>query len=217
MGVGQRIIVSVYYSSFPCGKPDKYLCHSDDVLMEDGMTRFLGGLLLSVAVALCPAYAEEWKLDAEKSKIDFVGKKPDGAHKGGFKKFTTTVKADLENPNNGSLKLEIDTESLWSDDQKLTEHLKNPDFFDVRKYPKITFETTGIEASSEDNVQLIGKMTMLGKTVEIKVPCKAIISESAATLTTEFKLDRTKFGMEYGKGKINDQVEITASLAFKRP
>jgi polyisoprenoid-binding protein YceI len=36
-------------------------------------------------------------------------------------------------------------------------------------------------------------------------------------LTAEFKLDRTKFGMEYGKGKINDEVEVTASLAFKRP
>lgn len=187
------------------------------MFLENCMTRYLGGLLLAVAVALCPSYAEEWKLDAEKSKIDFVGKKTDGAHKGGFKKFTTTVKADLENPSNGSLKLDIDTDSLWSDDQKLTDHLKNPDFFDVRKYPKITFETTGIDASSEDNVQLIGKMTMLGKTVEIKVPCKASITDGAATLTAEFKLDRTKFGMAYGKGKINDEVEITASLAFKRP
>lgn len=181
------------------------------------MSKFFGTLLFSVALAICPAYAEEWKLDAEKSKIDFVGKKPDGAHKGGFKKFTTAVKADLENPQNGSLKLEIETDSLWSDDQKLTDHLKNPDFFDVRKYPKITFETTGIDAASEDNVQLIGKMTMLGKTVEIKVPCKASITDGAATLTTEFKLDRTKFGMNYGKGKINDEVEITATMAFKRP
>ena len=179
--------------------------------------RFLGGLLLAVLVAVSPSFAEEWKLDAEKSKIDFVGKKPDGAHKGGFKTFKSEVKADLENPQNGSLKLEIDTESLWSDDSKLTEHLKNPDFFDVRKFPKITFETTGIDASSEDDVRLTGKMTMLGKTVEIKVPCKASISDGAATLKAEFKLDRTKFGMNYGKGKINDEVEITATLAFKRP
>jgi hypothetical protein len=50
MGVGQRIIVSVYYSSFPGGEPNRYRCHSDDVLMEDGMTRFLGGLLLAVEV-----------------------------------------------------------------------------------------------------------------------------------------------------------------------
>lgn len=181
------------------------------------MTRYLSGLLLAVCVALSPAWAEEWKLDAEKSKIDFVGKKPDGAHKGGFKTFKAEAKADLESPQNGSFKMEIETESLWSDDPKLTEHLKNPDFFDVRKFPKITFETTAIDAASEDNVQLIGKMTMLGKTVEMKVPCKATITEGTATLKAEFKLDRTKFGMNYGKGKINDEVEINATMTFKRP
>jgi len=181
------------------------------------MTRYLGGFILALVTVFAPAMAEEWKLDVEKSKIDFVGKKPDGAHKGGFKVFKAEAKADLENPQNGSLKLEIETDSLWSDDQKLTDHLKNPDFFDVRKHPKITFETTAIDAASEDNVQLIGKMTMLGKTVEIKVPCKAILADGTAALTTEFKLDRTKFGMNYGKGKINDDVEITAKLTFKRP
>ena len=181
------------------------------------MTKYLSGLLFAALFALSPAYAETWTLDAEKSKIDFVGKKPDGAHKGGFKGFKSEVKADLENPQNGSMKLEIEAESLWSDDPKLTEHLKNPDFFDVRKYPKITFETTAINAASEDDVQLTGKMTMLGKTVEVKVPCKATIAEGTATLKADFKLDRTKFGMMYGKGKINDEVEITANLVFKRP
>jgi len=181
------------------------------------MLRLLGCFLMVMAATLLPVRAETWKLDTEKSKIDFVGKKTDGAHKGGFKNFKAEAKADLENPQNGTLKLEIETDSLWSDDQKLTDHLKNPDFFDVRKHPKITFETTSIDAASEDNVQLIGKMTMLGKTVEMKLPCKAMIAEGSATLTTEFKLDRTKFGMSYGKGKINDEVEVTAKLIFKRP
>ncbi len=162
-------------------------------------------------------FAETWTLNTEKSKIDFVGKKPEGAHKGGFKSFKAEAKADLQNPQEGSLKLEIQTDSLWSDDAKLTEHLKNPDFFDVRKYPKITFESTAIEAASEDDVKLVGKLTMLDKTVEIKVPCKAVLGEGTAELRAEFKLDRTKFGMNYGKGKINDEVEIVANLSFKRP
>ena len=179
--------------------------------------KVLFGWLLAVLFVAAPAFAETWELNSEKSKIDFVGKKTDGSHKGGFKKFKAEAKADLESPQNGSLKLEIQTDSLWSDDDKLTEHLKNPDFFDVRKFPKITFETTGIDASSEDNVQLIGKLTMLEKTVEIKIPCKATIADGAATLKADFKLDRTKFGMSYGKGKINDEVEITATLVFKRP
>jgi polyisoprenoid-binding protein YceI len=177
-------------------------------------------LIFALALILgfvSPSFAETWTLDAEKSKIDFVGKKPEGAHKGGFKSFKADAKADLQSPQNGSLKLEIQTDSLWSDDPKLTDHLKNPDFFDVRKYPKITFESTAIEASSEDDVKLVGKLTMLDKTVEIKVPCKATLGEGTADLRAEFKLDRTKFGMSYGKGKIADEVEIVANLSFKRP
>jgi polyisoprenoid-binding protein YceI len=42
------------------------------------------------------------------------------------------------------------------------------------------------------------------------------VSDSGIVLTAEFKLDRTKWGMSYGKGKINDEVDITANLHFNR-
>ena len=173
-------------------------------------------LLVALSWLVAPAFAQTLTLNKEKSKIDFVGKKSDGAHKGGFKEFKTEAKADMDAPEKSALKLEIDTTSLWSDDAKLTEHLKNPDFFDVRKYPKITFESTKIEVNGDETATLIGKLTMLDKTAEVKVPCKTSLSDSGIVLTAEFKLDRTKWGMSYGKGKINDEVDITANLHFNR-
>jgi polyisoprenoid-binding protein YceI len=163
-----------------------------------------------------PSFAQTLKLNKEKSKIDFVGKKTDGAHKGGFKVFSTEAKADMDAPENSSLKIEIETDSLWSDDAKLTDHLKNPDFFNVRKYPKIVFESTKIEVDGDESATMTGKLTMLDKTVEIKVPCKTSLGETGITLNAEFKLDRTQFGMSYGKGKINDEVEIDCTLQFDR-
>ena len=97
------------------------------------MTKYLSGLLFAAMFALSPAYAETWTLDAEKSKIDFVGKKPDGAHKGGFKGFKSEVKADLENPQNGSMKLEIEAESLWSDDPNTSRTQTSSMFASIRK------------------------------------------------------------------------------------
>ena len=179
------------------------------------MTKYLSGLLFAAMFALSPAYAENWTLDAEKSKIDFVGKKPDGAHKGGFKGFKSEVKADLENPQNGSMKLEIEAESLWSDDPKLTEHLKNPDFFDVKKYPTIKFESTKIDMQGEEGT-ITGKLTLLDKTIEVKVPVKAEVSDSSVKVIADFKIDRTKWGMNYGKGKIDDEVSLKAELVFAR-
>jgi polyisoprenoid-binding protein YceI len=162
--------------------------------------------------------ADPLTLISEKSKIEFVGKKPDGQHKGGFKSFTTEAKADWEDPSRGMLKISIDANSLWSDDEKLTSHLKNPDFFDVRKYPTIKFESTKIEHSpaEEGKATLIGKMTMLDKTVEIKVPCSVDVTDSQVTVKTNYKLDRTLWGMTYGEGKINKDVDVSAELVFKR-
>lgn len=159
--------------------------------------------------------ADPLKLIDDKSKISFLGKKPDGEHKGGFKKFKVDALADHEDMSKSSLKIIIDTDSLWSDDEKLTGHLKNADFFDVKKYPKATFESTKIEKVSDTEAKIHGKLTMLDKTEELVVPVKVDANDERILINSTFKLDRTKWGMNYGKGKINDDVDMTIELAFK--
>lgn len=153
----------------------------------------------------------------EKSKIDFVGHKADGSHKGGFKKFELIAKADFEAPAKSSLKIDIATESLWSDDDKLTEHLRGEDFFNVKKYPKITFESSKIVHSAEPGKsKIVGKLTMLGKTEEMEVPVDIGVTDENLKIVAKFKIDRTKWGMAYGKGKINDDVDVVAEFVFGR-
>ncbi|MFK7737279.1 MAG: YceI family protein [Pirellulaceae bacterium] len=162
--------------------------------------------------------AEKLKLDTEKSKVGFVGSKPDkSSHKGGFKKFEAEVLADFETPENSSIKLVIMTESIWSDNEKLTGHLKNADFFDIRKYPKATFVSSKIEAEDESSVTVTGKLKMLGKEVEVKVPFKTEVSDEGLKMSSKFKIDRTKWGMNYGApDKINKEVEMLVELHLKR-
>ncbi len=174
---------------------------------------FAIAMLLAVP-SFSPA-ADALKPDLEKSKISFLGKKPDDEHKGGFKKFAVAATADHEDPSKSSLKIEIEMESLWADDPKLETHLKGPDFFDVKKFPKAVFESTKFERISDTEAKVFGKLTMLGKTVEISAPVKIDASEEKIAVTTKFVIDRTKWGMEYGKGKINDEVDITSELVFK--
>lgn len=160
--------------------------------------------------------AEVLKPDLEKSKITFVGHKADGKHEGGFKKFEVDAKADFEDASKSSMKIEIKTESIWSDDEKLTQHLKNPDFFDVRKYPTIVFESTEISHSDDGTGKMKGKLEMLGKTEEVEVPVKFEMDDKNIKVVADFKLDRTKWGMTYGEGKINKEVDIKAELVFVR-
>lgn len=181
------------------------------------LRRFALLVTLACCTAGFSAAAEKLTLDQEHSHIHFVGAKPDGTHTGGFKKFTADAAVDLENPSEGSLEIVIDSASLFSDDEKLTNHLKSPDFFDVRKHPKITFKATKITHATDDaKASIVGKLKMLGKEVEITVPVVAEVSDSKITLTTDFKIDRTRWGMVYGKGKVNDDVVINAVLVLKR-
>lgn len=172
----------------------------------------LAAVLLSPIVV---SAADPLQFDAEKSKISFVGKKPEGEHKGGFKKFKVDAVADHEDMAKSSLKIEISTDSLWADDAKLATHLKAPDFFDVKKYPTAVFESTKIEKVSDSEAKIYGKFTLLGKTEELVVPVKVDANDQKIQVNATFKLDRTKWGMNYGKGKINDEVEMVAELVFK--
>ena len=176
--------------------------------------RVVFSLSLIAAIAV-PSFGQALKADKEKSKIDFVGKKSDGKHAGGFKDFKSELKIDHESRDKSSIMVEIMTDSLWADDEKLAAHLKNPDFFDVKKYPKIKFESTKIEVN-ENKATITGNMTMLDKTVEIKIPTTNELSDTSLKVVADFKIDRTKWGMNYGKGKVDDEVELKVILFFPR-
>src|SRR6056297_2907963 len=172
---------------------------------------------LALGTITSPAVAESVTLDPKNSKIDFVGKKKDGQHAGGFKSFTADADANFENPEQSSLMIVIDATSLWSDNEKLTNHLKNPDFFDVRKHPKIKFESIEMKPGKERNQGIMkAKMTMLGKTQEVEMPLTCVVDGSLVKLTSDFKIDRTRWGMTYGQGRVDNDVAIRATLVFKQ-
>lgn len=177
----------------------------------------LVGLVLGFNFA--SAESAELTLVAGDSEINFVGSKPDGKHKGGFTKFTVDADANFDEPTKSSLAVEIEAKSIWSDDDKLTNHLKSPDFFDVRNNPKITFESTmiapGEDGGEKSTATITGKWTMLGKTVEVEVPVEAEVTEEQIEMTADFTIDRTKWGMTYGQGKIDNDVKVEVKFVFK--
>lgn len=176
---------------------------------------FLAGLFvfgLWVAVHA----ADMLTLVKERSQIEFVGTKPGGSHRGGFNRFTAEAAADWGDLSKSSVRIDIDATSLWSDNNGLTGHLKNSDFFDLTRYPNITFETTQIELRSANQAIVTGTLTMLGKAVEVSVPCNVEVADGGLRVKSEFKIDRTRWGMTGAKGRVDDEVEITVRLVFGR-
>lgn len=137
------------------------------------------------------------------SKIGFVGSKVTGSHDGGFNDFSGALVIADGAIAPGS-KVTIDMNSIWSDNDRLTGHLKNADFFEVETYPESVFEVTASEKTAE-GVMLTGNLTLHGVTKSIQIPATVEVDDSTVKLNSEFSINRFDFDVAY-KGAADDLI-----------
>src|SRR5262245_7087723 len=80
--------------------------------------------------------------------------------RGHFKNVHGTLTFDPDNPRASSVEVEIDTNELWTGDAHRDEHLKNADFLDVVRYPKITFRGKQVDTIGAHDVSMTGDLTI---------------------------------------------------------
>ena len=148
------------------------------------------------------AGAKAYAITAENSKVEFTGSKVTGKHDGGFKQIQGEVHTTGDTVAHA--KVTIDTTSIYSDNDRLTGHLKSPDFFDVQKFPTAVFETTSISGTG-DNATVKGNLTLHGVTKEISFPAKIEVNDDAVTVKADFSITRQDFGIKYA-GKPDDLI-----------
>ncbi len=178
--------------------------------------RFLFAGAAAFAVALIAFAAVPVMLVKEKSRIEFVGSKPGASHAGGFKEFSVSGEVDWLDLASSRWHVEIDAGSVWADAGGLANHLKNADFFDAQRYTTITFDSDRIELTSPRAAIVTGRLSMLGRVVTISAPCEITLTDAGLVVKTTFRIDRTQWGMRYGKGRIDDEAEVRAVLTFQR-
>ncbi len=167
--------------------------------------------------AAVPVQGGATALDAQNTKLQFVcahvGPKPD-PRKGSFSKLTGKAQIDPATKSLKSIVIDIDTNSLQTDFDKLTTHLKSPDFFEVRRFPTAKFESTKIEPASGTS-QITGKLTLHGVTKEITIPAHVEITDAGLHLSSEFTISRLDFGMTFDPKKVEDKVALTVTIGAK--
>jgi polyisoprenoid-binding protein YceI len=169
----------------------------------------------AVEVAAAPAKEGVKYAFTSTSEIHFTGSKMTGSHNGGFKKFTGSFTVADNALTGTGQKIVIDMNSLWSDDEKLTGHLKSEDFFNVAKFPESSFELTGLKAASEGSYQVSGNLTIMGNSKNITFPATASVTDGKAKIHAKFDINRKDFGIVYaGKADdlIRDEVVIELNL-----
>jgi len=163
------------------------------------------------------AAASSLAINPSNSKLEFVGAKVTASHVGGFTDFSGTV--DVGDPiETSTIELTIQTASLFADKEKLTKHLKSPDFFDVGKFPTATFRSTEIRKDGTGHT-ISGDLTLHGVTKRISFPATISATDSEVTANAEFSINRQDFGIAYPgmpDDLIRDLVVIKLSMNLPR-
>lgn len=165
------------------------------------------------AASAAEVAGREFAISGE-STIGFTGSKITGSHDGGFNAFEGTIVLGEAGPAASKVDVVIDATSLWSDDDRLTGHLKSPDFFDVETYPTARFSSTAIAPSAE-GFDITGELELHGVTKQITFPATLQIDPDRITAQAEFFVQRFDFGIVYpGKPDdlIRDEVVIRLNL-----
>ena len=152
------------------------------------------------------------------SRISFVGTHVGDDPKprlGGFKQFSGYAVVDPAAGTVTSMMLDIHVDSVWTQFDKLTGHLKNADFFDTAKFPTAQFVSTKIESGADGAFNITGNLTMHGVTKAVTFPAKYQVKDGALLMNTKFMLDRSQFGMDQMLSGVEKMVEVEVFVGQK--
>ncbi len=187
---------------------------------------------LAAALAL-PASAgtTTWQIDPQHSSAQFgVTHLMISTVRGEFHGVKGTVVLDDQDITKSTVNVTIDTTSVDTREPDRDKHLKSPDFFDVAKYPTLTFKSTKVEQVSAGRLKVTGDLTIRGVTKQVvlnvdgpKAPIKDPwgLQRSAASATT--KINRQDFGVSWNKTLdsggvvVSDEVNITLDVEMFIP
>lgn len=143
---------------------------------------------------------------------------------GEFKNFT--VEIDNEDFEKGSIKVNIEAASIFTNNTDRDNHLRSADFFDVEKYPSLTFSSTEFKKIDDDEYKLKGLLTIkdISKEVELDVEFGGINKDPWGNMKAGFslsgKINRKNWGLnwnaalEAGGVMVSDEVRIAGDVQF---
>jgi polyisoprenoid-binding protein YceI len=129
-----------------------------------------------LAVILCPVLptlrADTYSIDPVHSSIRLKVRHFFSYVNGSFGKFQGTIQYNPDQPEKSSVTATIDVASINTQNEQRDGDLRSDHFFDVAKYPTITFKSKSVKQTGADSADIIGDLTMHGVTKEITLHAK---------------------------------------------
>lgn len=171
-------------------------------------------IILSLIIFLSAiADAQSYKPVAEKSKVHFVIKNFGIKTGGDFTGLKGSVVFDPASLNTSRFDVSVDATTVDTDNNARDKHLRKEEFFDVEKYPLITFESTKITQSEIANRYfVIGKLTIKGVTKQLQFGFTANRSGDVYEFKGGFKINRRDFGVGGSSISMADELDVSLDV-----
>ena len=184
---------------------------------------------LAAVLAASPAMgAETFVVDKAHSEVGFQIRHMMTKVRGRFTDFEGRIEADRAKPQASSVELTIHAASIDTANEARDKDLRSADFFDVEKYPTITFKSTRITPKGKDAYDVTGTLTMRGVSKEITLPVTFLgfMKNQRGTDTAGFEtavtLNRKDFGITWnrtldaGGVLLGDEVAVSINLEARK-
>lgn len=180
-------------------------------------------LMLSVLLLAAPfAFASTWEIDSAHASANFSVRHLMVSNvKGTMGKVTGKVELDDGDITKSTVDVTIDVKGINTKEPKRDDHLRSKDFFDVEKFPNITFKSTKVEKAG-DKLKVTGDLTIRGTTKPVTL--EAMVTNEVKNpftkattrgVTATAKINRKDFGLtwnvalEAGGVMVGEEVEIS--------
>lgn len=166
-----------------------------------------------------------WNIDKAHTNVGFTVKHMMVSKvRGKFNDFEGTIKGDPTDLTNCEIEFKINVDSIDTSNEDRDNHLRSADFFEVEKYPHITFKSTKIEKTDDDEYEVTGDLTMKGVTKEVTLEVEYEgkgtnpWGQEVVGFSIETKVNRKDFGLtwnqalETGGVLVSEKVKIEIDL-----
>lgn len=154
--------------------------------------------------ALAAAEPVVYKVDPAHSGVNFTVRHFVTNTPGRFKDFDGTIKYDKGNPAASSVEFTVKTTSIDTDNDDRDGHLRSPDFFEVEKFPTMTFTSTKVAPKDADTLDVTGNLTIKGTTKQVTIPVDVLgtfktPNGEKAGFETSFTINRKDYGIIWNR------------------
>jgi polyisoprenoid-binding protein YceI len=181
---------------------------------------FVGVALSLLVPVLALAEAKTYKVNGPHSNVSFTIRHFVSEVEGRFTDFEGAIKYDPAAVANDTVSFTIKSTSISTDNEDRNKHLRSADFFEVEKYPTLSFTSTSVTQKDPKTLDVTGDFTLHGVTKKITIPVTVMgISKSSkgdkAGFKSTFSINRKDYGVVWnraldgGGAMLGDDVSIT--------